>query len=315
MSRQANPSAIGAFVVGAVMLVVAAIMIFGTGHFFSERQNYVLYFEGSVKGLNVGAPVNFRGVRIGTVTDLQILVRTVDLTFLIPVLIEIDPGRFRAVGGGTGRLLKGDAEQEALMGRLIDRGLRAQLKVQSLVTGQLMVEFDFYPDKPLNLVGIAGDHRELPTIPSDLQELERTMDKVIAAFKDIPLDELVAKVGSIADGVDRLVNAPELAEGMRNLNGTLVDVRRLARNLDGRVGPLAERLEKTAEAAGTVLAQAERTLAGLEGTVSEDSALHHELVTAARELGTAARSVKELADYLERHPDALLRGKLPTGGK
>lgn len=315
MSKKASPAAIGAFVVGAVALVVVAIMVFGSGRFFRERRQYVLFFEGSVKGLNIGAPVNFRGVRIGSVSDIRILVQPEDLSFRIPVIIEIESESFSLAGHQKASLLDGEMDQEALIDRLLKEGLRAQLKVQSLVTGQLMVEFDFHPDKPVRLAGLDTGYNELPTIPSDLEELERTIDKAIATFEQLPLDELVEKVSSIAAGVEHLVNSPETEASFRNLNRALVEIRKLARRLDKRVPALASSLENTSRQAGSTLDRAAEALAEIQGAVSEDSALHNETLNALRELSAAARSVRVLADYLERHPDALLRGKAASGGK
>lgn len=137
MSKEANKTLIGAFVVGAVFLLVAAVLIFGSGKFFRKTYKAVMFFEGSIKGLNVGSPVMFRGVKVGTVTDINLILYAKDLSMRTTVIAEFDPERWTLVGGE-----RGDVKRLQLV---IDRGLRAQLQMQSFVTGQLMIALDFFP--------------------------------------------------------------------------------------------------------------------------------------------------------------------------
>ncbi|UCD34191.1 MAG: MCE family protein, partial [Nitrospiraceae bacterium] len=176
MSKQANKTAVGAFVLGAIALAVAGVLIFGSGKFFADTDKYVLHFEGSVKGLNTGAPVMFRGVKIGSVTDILLRYDPVDLSVHIPVIIEVDRSRFSRINTVK--------ERRTSINVLIERGLKAQLQLQSVVTGQLMVDLDFYPEDPVNLVGNNDiPYAEVPTIPSNLQKLTKTLEQ-------LPLDEL-----------------------------------------------------------------------------------------------------------------------------
>ncbi|MBW2011757.1 MAG: MCE family protein [Deltaproteobacteria bacterium] len=184
MSTQANKKAIGLFVIAALALVVGIIVIFGSGKFFKARNKFVAYFEGSVKGLRVGAPVVFRGVEIGEVTRINIYVIHEDQSFLIPVIFEINSDRFHAIGPDI-------KHREKYLANLIEKGLRAQLQMQSLVTGQLMINIDFYPDKPLSLVGDKGltlpeDVMEIPTIQTPLQRIGKTLE-------EIPLSEILRR--------------------------------------------------------------------------------------------------------------------------
>ena len=271
MTKQANKTLIGIFVVGAVALVVAGVMIFGSGKFFAERHRLVMYFDGSVSGLNVGAPVVFRGVKIGTVTDIVLRADPADMSIQIPVFIEIEPNRFERIGKARDKRNLEEAVQ-----LLINRGLRARLDVQSLVTGQLLIELDFHPDKPVRLVGMDTEYLEIPTIPSSWDELADT-------FQKLPLTELVGKLTSAIEGIERTVNSPEVGKGLKNLNETMEDIQKLVENLDS--------------------------------SVAENSDLPYHLTKALAEVSAAARSVRVLADYLEQHPDALLRGKAGSGGR
>src|SRR5512137_2811193 len=182
MSKSANKTVIGIFVVGAIALVVVAIVVLGSGKFFKKTLRAVCYFEGSVGGLNIGAPVVFRGVKIGSVTDVVLRVDSAKLIFTIPVYIEIEPDRFRVIGVRPKQLGQN-------LKTFIDRGLRATLEMQSIVTGQMQVGLDYYPDKPAKFAEFRIDTRtpEIPTVRTAMQELTKKVEK-------IPIDELFAKI-------------------------------------------------------------------------------------------------------------------------
>jgi paraquat-inducible protein B len=319
MSKKANTTIIGGFVVGAVALFAAGVLIFGTGKFLSERATFVMFFGGSVDGLNVGSPVLFRGVRVGEVTDVFLRFDPADMSTNIPVYVELVPNKIVRV--------RGKAAPEKYIQMLVERGMRAQLQVQSMVTSQLMVNFDFHPDKPIKLVGIETEYPEIPTIPSSFEELSKRI-------KDLPLDELINKLLLTVEGIERKVNSPELDKSITSLNEGVKDVRKLVRNIDGQVGPLtssiekfvknlqntmknadskieqlASNIEKTSDAGRATLKTAEKTLASIESMTAENSTLRYILADTLDQLSAAARSIRVMADYLERHPEALLRGK------
>ena len=322
MNGKANKAVIGAFVLGALALLVVGVMIFGSGKLFADTRKFVVYFEGSVKGLNVGSPVVFRGVKIGSVTDIQIAFDPQEMSAIIPVIIEIERDRFR--GGETDR---------KYFKELIDKGLRAQLQMQSLVTGQLAVYVDFFPDTPVVLRGTDTEYPEIPSILSKGEELQKTL-------AELPLEDLVAKTHSAMEGIDRLVNSPELHDAVSSLGTTAKEVQEMVSTLDREVRSLGQEGRKTTEAATRTLNEAERFLAMREGASGEmarninetlaearatfdkteetleavrrtasDERTSYQLQQALRELAMAARSINTLVDYLERHPEALLRGK------
>lgn len=303
MSKQANKTVIGGFVVGAVALVVAGVLIFGSGQFLTEKQVYVMFFKNSVKGLNPGAPVLFQGVKIGSVTNIVLRVDPTDLVFTVPVFIEVEQNRVKTVG-----TVEREPGPKKVLEQLVERGLRAQLQIQSPVTGQLMVQLDFHPDTPVELVGGDTEHLEIPTIPS---ELEALIDKI----KKIPLDKISNKVLSAVEGIDKLVDSPEVLDLIRSLNQAAKESHKLMQNIDRRVGPVASDFQEACEATRAALDQAEKTLSTVQNVVAENSDLSYYLNQTLEELSGAARSIRVLADYLERHPDALLRGKGRLGGK
>jgi paraquat-inducible protein B len=314
MAKQANKTLIGAFVVGAVVLALAGIMIFSSGKFFTEKNKYVLYFDGSVRGLDIGAPVSFKGVRIGSVTDIKLYVANEQFDLKIPIFIEIEPDRItdsptfkeERRGQTLKEYRKEMKETGKIMKLLIDRGLRAQLNAQSLVTGKLLIQLDFYPDSPAKLVGLESDFQEIPTIPSALDQIFKTIE-------ELPLKEIVDKLKLTLDGIERLINAPELKETIVTLNDTLKEIKNLAHNVDGELGSLTAGIKETLDTSATALEKAGETLETLQGTVSDAApVVGYELSEALKELTTAARSLKTLTDYLQQHPESLLRGK---GGK
>src|SRR5208283_1209649 len=168
MSKKVNKTVIGVFVVGALVLLMCSIVVFGSGELFKRTNKFVLYFDGSVKGLAIGAPVMFRGVSIGTVKDISLIYDSKAGTIMLPVIVEIEQGRIK--GAPSFGNLDGDKKMIAL-------GLRGNLEVQSFLTGQLMISFDFYPDKPAKLRGIANQYPELPTLPSS-PDIFETMNEI-----------------------------------------------------------------------------------------------------------------------------------------
>lgn len=334
MSKKANPTMIGTFVVGAVALIIAGLLVYGSGRFFRERTKYVLYFEGSVKGLKVGAPVDFRGVKIGTVTDIQVRFDRRDMSFRIPVFIELEPNRVTEVccDEETRKIVR-ETQPARIVEALVAQGLRAKVELESLVTGLLFVQFDFYPDTTVNLVGDEQDIIELPTIQSSLQQISKTIEK-------LPIETLVNKTMNAIEGIEKVVNSPEFADTIGSLNLALKELQKLAANLDSRVEPLAVGIDetlndvrtltkdidahsgsllssmgKTSRSAQKTIEQAQKTLMSIDAMAAEQSPLRYELENTLAEVSAAARSFRQMVDYLKRHPESLLYGKRKAGGK
>lgn len=350
MSKQTNKALIGGFVLGAVILVIAGVLIFGSAKFMQQTEKFVLFFKGSVKGLNVGASVLFRGVKIGSVSRVTIEADTDTLAVHIPVIIEIEPNRVKIVHGD--RLLNLN------LPRLIKKGLRGQLTIGSLVTGQLMIELEFYPDSPVEMVGVDMGCPEIPTIPSAFEQISDIVKK-------LPIKEFFDKLMSAVEEIETLVKSPEIKDTLKSLNmaardasklvqglnsridplvssidetvkeygklardidrrvgplasgidGTLKDTRKLVRDVNGRVETLASIMEKGLKQAQGALEQAEKTLTTAQEAILEDSPLIYKVDGALKEISLMARSVRSLADFLERHPEALLYGKGDSEGR
>ena len=329
MTKKANPKLIGAFVLGAVALAALGVIIFGSGRFFAERHNYVLFFPGSVKGLTVGAPVTLEGVTIGTVTDVKVVFDRETLKFYTPVYVEVFPDRIKDIGEFSVR--QQELETDEVMKLLIERGMRGQLELQSLLTGKLQVAVSMHPGSEIHYAGIQKDVPEIPTLPTTIQQLAK-------AFENLDIQGMPEDLRKTLAAVEQVATSPELAEATTSLNQTLKDFGKLARNVDSRVGPLTTSIEETLgdtrklvnnvdnqveptfadlqkalNSADLALKQAKVTVASLEGVVGVDSALRWELNRTLLELQSMARQVNALVSLLQRQPDSIIRGKVSLG--
>lgn len=228
MSRQANPKLIGGFVFGAIALAVAAVVIFGTLNLFTQTKKFVVFFDGSVKGLSVGASVDFRGTEVGKVDSMTLLFDPETNDFKIETIIEIRPDRIA--------LARGAMPTQPIIGQLIERGLRAQLQTGSLVTGQQYIELDFHPDSPARFVGGPLPYPEVPAIPSQIQELQASLTAAAGHAPDL-LQGATVLVNEAATMLSPQ-NQQQVTEILSNLNrftGTLAasdeDVRRTITDL------------------------------------------------------------------------------------
>jgi len=323
MAKQANRKLIGGFVVLAVGILAASVVIFGSGDLFKEKRDYVLYFEGSVKGLSAGSPVLFNGVQVGVVKRIVIRSYLKEMKSYIQVLIEIYPENFQVVADGV-NVKDWRKSWKQNLPELIKRGLRAQLVNQSLITGQLAVEIGAYPDTPVVLQDLDKDYPEIPTIPSTVQRLSKALEKV-------DLEEMDRRLQSILSGLDQLVNNPELTRSMTELEGLLKDARGVLEKLNAKIGPLTDNVNGTLSDARKLLNTADGELEPLADNVNKtledfsklardadtllDGSLAYELENTLKSLSEAARSLQLLSEYLKRHPDSLIRGKGHSGGK
>lgn len=335
MSKQSNPTMIGAFVIGAVVLLVVGVLVFGGSELLVEKQRAVAYFPGSVKGLRTGASVTFRGVRVGYVSDIQIQTDVDTLESQIQVELELLSGSL--VFTEKGRVLDKDRQTQQVknlnMQEIVDAGLRAQLNAESFVTGQLLVDLDFHRETPPLYRAENPPYTEIPTIPSDIQEVVEKVQRLIADIQEsVDIGELAEDVESILDGVDELVNSPDIRESLAGLNriindtdtqeltgslqsaiadarGVLQDTRSLVTNADARITPLLDELMPAIKKLDNALAAGEAALSNVSAQMQGDTELVYTLTTTLDELQGAARSLRIFLDYIERNPEALIRGK------
>lgn len=342
MAKQIHKTVIGGFVVSVIVMLIVGVIILGGGKMFKKTWTYVLFFEKSVKGLSVGAPVVFNGVKIGSVSNVIINVDLDKVEFSIPVIIEIDPSLMTL----KGNIAPTKKIRRQRLTRLIELGLRAQLTLQSIVTGQLMIEMDFYPDTPVRLTGIKSEYPEIPTQAS-------TLDRLAEKLKKVNLNKIADKLIDVLDNIDNVVGDPKIENIISNVNAAsknlnqlvlnadkmimdidgrakkvldslvvtssdaqkfLGDARKLAKDADSQVQPVSDRVQDAMVSAKGAMDQAKTTLAGINNYVGENSDTRHKLNRALDEIAASARSLNSLMDYLERHPEALLKGKRGGGG-
>ena len=315
MGSKVSPTMIGAFVVGALVCMVAGVMLFGGGKFFQEKIPYVMFFDSSVEGLNVGAPVIFRGVPVGQVTEISAIANPQTFDLIIRVQIEVVRGVIKVQGAQDQRL----QDQPQAVERLIQRGARASLRMQSFVTGLLYVALDFHPGTPVTLLGLDPTHPELPTIPSDMDQLKATLQQAMGELKKLPLEALVSEVLGTLQRANHLLEMPEIKQTLVAVSKVMDTAEHLLRHADGQVSPLGSKFAAAADAARvtlemarTVLLDAQKLLRNVDGQVAPLAGNANETLTAAR--GTLGQAQKSLVKLTETVSPALKQAEQTLAG-
>jgi paraquat-inducible protein B len=331
MSKKANPTVIGAFVVGAVILIALAFILFGGSQIFATKNRYVALFDEPTNGLRVGANVLLNGVRIGYVSDIDLLIDEVNFSTDTQVTLEVLPEDIMTKSGGSLVAEFGPGLSHEVLIR--DAGLRATLAIESFVTGQLHVELQLRPDTPAIMRSTDAPYPEIPTITSNTQEL---LNKVQNWFADIEenvdFSKMAGEFLQILQGLDELINSDDLRESLSGFNRlvnndelqhlsaslqlTLADLRKSIANaneLFKQTGEdaslLVAELRPVLDSLNAALREAEQTLNAAEKQLSGESEQAYELAATLDELQRTASTVRAFFDYLERNPEALLRGK------
>lgn len=322
MSRKADPKLIGLFVVGAVALLIGLVIALGGGRFFAATKTYVMFFADDVNGLQIGGPVNFRGVRVGSVSDIVLSYDSEKREVAIPVYVTLDQSRVRVSGEG----------QLAEMTQLIERGLRAQLRNQSFVTGMMTIELDFDRAAPPRLVGLEPRYPEIPTVRSSLSELRATFGDLVADFRKLPIEEMLTRFSATLVNLDKLVTdmntlvnnanaavgnldqragaalapVPEMLRGMTQASR---DVSRLANDVNAQVPGVSQRVVGAIEQLNATLMQAEQAMTAVQGGFGDGSQLNYQATRTMEDIREAASALRALAEYLQQNPNALITGK------
>jgi paraquat-inducible protein B len=300
MSKEPRYALIGLFVVGACSIVVIALLFLGSGNLFRQTKTFVAYFSGSVKGLMVGAPVNFRGARVGSVKDVDVVYDSVKDQLMIPVTFEVDPDAVKGLSLVAGK--PEDGESAPLMKRLVEHGLRAQLSLESLVTGQLYVSLDFFPDTPVQYRADSTLHPEVPTVESSL-------DKIKGKIEDLPVNEIAQQLQRVLGSLDALLGSDEVKGTIIDLRALVPELTNAIKNFDSRSSVLLGDVEKFRLSADKTLSQAQESLRALETIFKSNSPMMQDTAGMIREISAAARSLRQFAEYLQNNPETLLRGK------
>lgn len=321
MSRKANPTLIGGFVLGGAALAIVAAVVFGSGRLFRETQTFISFFDGSVSGLDVGAAVRFRGIDVGSVQEVLLDLPNVgrggrDLR--IAVVYDLDRESLES-RGATARL-----DNPFDIDTLLALGIRAELATESLVTGRRYIALDLDPDEPVLREPVPGaPYPEIPTVTTGLERIEEEAYALIAQLSAVRLDTLVAVATEAFGQIGRLAGSPELGALVNGLPGTVQrldatigDLQTLLTRVDSTLTPMSEGVQRTAGQATATLQQLDSTLAnvdlvleGMGGVLEPGSPLFVQFERAMIDLSGASRALRDLADYLERNPSALIRGR------
>ena len=329
MKTKFSPAIVGIFVIGAFTLAVIALLTFGGVNFFAKPQRFAVYFDESIHGLDLGSPVKLRGVRVGRVVDLNVRYDEKTNHSAVAVVCEFSKDKVTDVKGVAINV----ASREELQ-TLVDRGLRAQLGVLGLATGLLFVELDFFNPKeyPVDNRGADSRYVAVPAVPSAISEFQASASEILANLKKVDfaglsreltallIDARKQLVGVDLPGlaeqwkrtgaqVETLANSPEIKQTFANLNLAIGDLRGVVAKLDAQVGPTGQQLNETLVQAKTTLASFGETAAMVQKFLSANGGLGADVASTLEQLNEAADSVRRLADFLERNPNALLMGK------
>ena len=331
MSKKANPTLIGSFVLMTLVIAIAAIVVLGKIKFRDDRFQCVAYFTGSLFGLDVGAPVTFRGVTIGRVSAVRINVDQDRNAYIIPVTIDIEPTTSLTTSLTTHWH---PATVRTTLSQMIDQGLRAQLKVTSLLTGKLYIELALHPGSAAPLHGGDSPLLEIPSLPSGLEQITQKLES-------LPLSEILNKAVMALDGINSIINSQETRQALTAAAATLDRLNSLLARVDSEFPGIAQELKKglaniaaLAKTADKLLHTADselpglsqeikQLLAGLTATAStltkalnnveqmtaKDSLLTYQLGASLQEIERAAVSIRQLTDYLQQNPNALVFGQ------
>jgi len=327
MSKKANPTFIGLFIVIGLALGIVGLILFSSGKLFSQQRRFILYFDTSLKGLNPGAAVKLRGVTIGSVVEVLISHNQRTDDFAMPVIIEVNQ---QLLQSKSDRLV--EVANQSTFEAFVRQGLRGQLDAESLLTGVLYVELQIFSEaSPPVFHQLTPEYAEIPTVPSTIQELlsnlasfdlpglsekvNKLLDRLDATVSELNMRQLNEGLTNLLASLNRVVNSPDLTNSLANLRGALEDSRALVRKLDGRVDPLAQSVTNTLSEAQQTLAELRRAVEDLRGVLAPDAPLQSQLAIALDDLGTAARAVTDLAEFLKHHPNALLSGKRKAESK
>lgn len=321
MSKQAKPALIGAFVLGGLICFIGALIFLGSGRLFRQNETFILYFNESVNGLSIGAPVKFKGVEIGRVQDIRIQHNQPADSDAIPVFIEVDTQKLKNRLGVTDLDL---ADPDHLKAQ-IRLGLRAKLQAQSYVTGMLFIELDYFPREPIRLVQSDPELPEIPTVSSQVQEIMNSVMEMLASIQQVDFagisEELKGALAGLrkglealdfaalndnligaSGGVNDLVNSDALKNSLKNIENFTHELLDLTSQVKTEFVPLTAQMRDS-------LAVVETAMTDVQKTLRPESSLRVQLETTLREFARAAAAMRTLTEYLERNPSALVRGK------
>jgi paraquat-inducible protein B len=332
VKTKVSPAIIGVFVIGAFALGLIALLSFGGLSLFNKPHRFMVYFDESIHGLDLGSPVKLRGVRIGRVVDLAVHYDEAANKSVVVVIGELNRNVVTDEKGAEFKIAGPRDIQN-----MVDRGLRAQLGVLGLATGLLYVELDFEDpaEYPAPVLGVAPKFVVIPAVPSAISEYQASLSEILADLKNVDfagisretkallatanrkigeadVKGLSERVGRAADAVTAFVETPEAKQAFANLNAALVATKDAVARIDGQVGPVSDELKQTLTQAQAALKTLEDTAATTRRFVQRQGDVGDEVTLALRQVAEAASALESLANAIERNPSSLLVGKKKT---
>lgn len=328
MSKPISPVAIGGFTVGALALLLVAVFIFGGGQFLrADKVRFVIFFDSSLNGLDIGAPVKMQGVKVGEVTKIVLQIDPKTNKIYKPVVVEIDRKTLTTSEGTPFPRAMTRKEREANRDSLVAAGFRARLEMQSLLTGLLYIDFDVHRDKLPVFTGLEYQELlELPAIPTTADEIRNTAEQLAKKINDLPLEDIIQNLSASLREINNFLTSEDVKKSKVALAKTLEEMEQTVKTLNHDLEPLLVNTNKTMVSTNTlikdfkpIVANTDKTLtaataaldrsrdsmAKLDGAVGPES----DLTETLEALKDTARSIRNLTDYLERHPEAVLTGK------
>ncbi len=266
---------------------------------YTERHYIVAYFDEAVRGLKKHAPVEFSGIKVGEVVNIRLEFDQKNLQFRIPVLLAIEPDRFDVKGPMNG-------DGEAMIAKLIAKGLRAQLRTGSLLTGQMFVNLSMDPEAPRAKLTHNGPFPVIPSVPGSTEEIAASLARFAGELEKVPVAQIGRDLSQSLKNINTLVGSEDLAEAIRGLRRSLDQISRFTAGLNQDTVP---KIDQALVQLNRTLTEAERAMTAAEHLASGSGPLTYELQTLMKQLAKAAQAISVLADYLQRNPEALVFGK------
>ncbi len=300
MIKNANSTVIGSFIVGAVILIVVIFLVFGSGNLFQTTNKFVVYFRSSPQGLSVGAPVKLKGVKIGEVLDITPIYDTKG-TFNVEVIFEIIEGVVKRIGEQNP-----DESPEQKVKALVQKGLKAQLESESMVTGKLFIKLDFFPDDKLILEGLNKDLVEIPSIPNTFELLEKDAKKIFDRLGKIEFEKISNNLNNLLVSSDSLIRDPELYKSIHELSENLKLSQQLIFDLDTSIVTIIDGYTEVTNSSSAALNEMKNLMIQLQTVTANNK---YELNQLLKEFRKTSEALRNLTDYLQRNPSSIFYGK------
>jgi len=327
VSARTHPRLVGAFVLGAVALVLGAVLLLSGRDWMERRERFSVYFPGSLRGLNRGAAVTFRGIKVGEVAEVTALatgqasppIQIEVVIELVGNVIEAPPGLappFSALSGPD------------LAKEFIARGFRGRLMSQSLLTGQKYIDFDIRPQEPARMLGVRPRYPELPTTPTAMEKIGDKAEDFMDKLAELPLDQMLENFRKTLESARKLLDSPDLhgtlagarvatekvPPALEDVRAAVADARRLMDTLGGETRSTSTEARETIRAAREALERVEKTLGTVETAVQGTDEARVRAAQTMEELDRTLKALRNLVDYVQTHPEAIVLGK-PEGGR